>query len=237
MMKRMLKSVGVLAMLGAAMSGCESKDAPKRTAPPHPTAQGASAPTPDAAPAKSAEPVKTDASAPPTTPSGDEGEVDEELPPEEAIKQPGADPGWPAPGAKPVEVSRSAKGAVLEDYVVGEGMPTLPGAAITVHYVARVQGGAMFDSTYGNKRPRSTTTAGLMPALQDGIIGMRKGGKRRVILKPELAYGERGLKNAKGEEIVPPGGTVIFDLELVDLKQTFGAPAGAGTGGGDAPKP
>lgn len=232
MMKRMLMSVGVLAMLGAAMGGCEpKKSAPEKPAAAQSPAQGASAPASDTKPAPTAEPVKADA--PAATPSGDEAPADEELPPEQAIKQPGADPGWPAPGAKPVEVSRSAQGAVLEDYVVGEGMPTLPGAVVTMHYVARVQGGAMFDSTYGNKRPRTTTTQGLMPALQEGVIGMRKGGKRRVILKPELAYGERGLKNAQGEEIVPPGGTVIFDLELVDLKQTFGA----GAGGGGAPKP
>lgn len=205
--------------------GCQKRDegAAKTAAPSHAATEKTDA---AAAVGTSESPKETTAASAPTMihpPAGtDPSTLPDPLPPEEAVQQANADPGWPAKDAKPVTTSQSPAGAVLEDYVVGTGMPTLPGAAIALHYVARVKDGGMFDSTYGGGRPRYTTTTGLMPALQEAVVGMQKGGKRRVILTPELAYGEKGLVNAKGEQIVPPGATVYFDLELVDLKQKLG---------------
>lgn len=228
MMQRKMGMAAAVLMCAGAMLGCQPKHEDK-------PAPAPSAPTPAEPPKPAvAEPAPAPAAEPPAP------QEEELITPDKAVKMPGADPGWPAPGAKPAMVSRTPDGAVLEDYVVGEGFPTLPGAVVTFHYVARVKDGAMFDSTYGPNTPRTTTTAGLMPALQDGVIGMKKGGKRRMILEPRMAYGDRGLTSAQGEVVVPPGATVIFDVELVDLKQTLvkpgaEAPKGPAAPGGVAP--
>lgn len=230
MMQRKIGMAAVIVMCAGAMVACQPKHEDK-------PAPAPAAPTPvEAAKPAASEPAPVAAAEAPAKPA----EEEELITPDKAVKMPGADPGWPAPGAKPAMVSRTPDGAVLEDYVVGEGFPTLPGAVVTFHYVARVKDGVMFDSTYGPNTPRTTTTTGLMPALQDGVIGMKKGGKRRMILEPRLAYGERGLTSAQGEVVVPPGATVIFDIELVDLKQTLvkpgsDAPKGASAPGGVAP--
>lgn len=225
MMQRKIGKAAVIVMCAAATGGGMVACQPKHEDKPAP-----SAPAQSTKPAEAA-PVVAPPSETPAAPEAAPKPVEEELiTPDKAVKMPGADPGWPAPGAKPAMVSRTPDGAVLEDYVIGEGFPTFPGAVVTVQYVARVKDGAMFDSTYGTNTPRTTTTTGLMPALQDGVIGMKKGGKRRMILEPRLAYGERGLVTAKGEVIVPPNATVIFDVELVDLKQTIKAPKGDAEG-------
>ena len=219
MMQRKIGLTAAFLMCAAGMVGGMVACQPRHEDKPAPSAPAESPKPADAAPAV-AQPAETPAAAVAAPKPAEE----EPMTPDKAVKMPGADPGWPAPGAKPAMVSRTPDGAVLEDYVIGEGFPTFPGAVVTVHYVARVKDGAMFDSTYGPNTPRTTTTSGLMPALQDGVIGMKKGGKRRMILEPRLAYGERGLVTTKGEVIVPPNATVIFDVELVDLKQTLKAP-------------
>jgi FKBP-type peptidyl-prolyl cis-trans isomerase len=141
--------------------------------------------------------------------------------PEDSVKSAKADPGWPKATDKPVSVTRSPRGVVIEDYVVGTGDPTLPGGLVTVHFVARVKDGGMFQSTYGAGEPETHLTREFMPGVAEGIIGMKKGGKRRLIVPPTLAFGEAGIVNDQQEVIVPPNSTVMFDIELVDLKQSL----------------
>lgn len=184
-----------------------------------PQAQASDRPAPQSSPRDAAAVVLRDA-----TPEEAAANLKTEPPaprPEDSVKSPTADPGWPKPTDKPVSTTRTPRGVVVEDYVLGEGMPVLPGGLVTVHFVARVKGGEMFQSTYGAGAPEEHRTREFMPGVAEGIIGMRKGGKRRLIIAPELAFGPQGVVSEEGRVIVPPDATVLFDIELVDLKQSL----------------
>lgn len=82
---------------------------------------------------------------------------------------------------------------------------------MTVHYTGWLEDGTQFDSSVGGE-PITFALADLIPAWQEGIPGMQEGGKRRLIVPPELGYGEAGQGS------IPPNATLIFDIELLDTQ-------------------
>ena len=106
------------------------------------------------------------------------------------------------------------------DTVVGKGKTAAAGATVTVHYTgwlyspkAPQQHGAQFDSSNGGEPFTFTLGAGkVIPGWDQGLLGMKAGGKRTLVVPAAFAYGERGAGP------IPPNANLIFDVTLLDVK-------------------
>lgn len=101
----------------------------------------------------------------------------------------------------------------VEDTKVGTGAEVKSGNTVTVHYIGRLTNGEVFDSSVG--RQPFATVIGMGQVIKgwdQGILGMKVGGIRRLIIPPDLAYGSQGAGS------IPPDATLIFDIELLDVK-------------------
>jgi peptidylprolyl isomerase len=98
------------------------------------------------------------------------------------------------------------------DEVVGEGAPMQPGRSVAVHYTGWLTNGTKFDSSRDRGQPFRFALGGgqVIRGWDEGVATMKVGGKRRLILPPELGYGARGIGP------IPPNATLIFDVEAVD---------------------
>jgi peptidylprolyl isomerase len=100
---------------------------------------------------------------------------------------------------------------VITDVIVGDGAQAVPGGQVEVHYVGvDFETGEEFDSSWQRGETISFGLNGLIKGWQDGIPGMRVGGRRQLIVPPELAYGPVG----GGHRL--SGRTLIFVIDLVD---------------------
>jgi peptidylprolyl isomerase len=99
-----------------------------------------------------------------------------------------------------------------EDIVVGEGTPAAAGDLLTVHYIGSFPTGQVFENSYLSGQP-FTFRLGARAVIQgwdQGMVGMRVGGKRRLTIPPDLAYGELGRPP------IPGNATLIFEIELLE---------------------
>jgi peptidylprolyl isomerase len=106
-------------------------------------------------------------------------------------------------------------GAVVkEDLVIGHGAVARSGQDVVVHYVGRVRDGRQFDSSRARQDPLDFALGAgdVIRGLDEGIAGMKVGGKRKLTIPPELAYREHGLAG-----IIPPGATLVFEVELLRI--------------------
>ena len=123
-------------------------------------------------------------------------------------------------GAKPVvEVPTDEappSELVIEDLVPGEGPQATDGDTVTVHYVGVAWStGKEFDSSWAREPYRFTIGRGqVIPGWDRGIAGMHVGGRRRLVIPPGLAYGERGAPPAIG-----PGETLVFVVDLLAIDE------------------
>jgi peptidylprolyl isomerase len=101
---------------------------------------------------------------------------------------------------------------VIRDLTVGEGAEAVPGARVTVHYVGvEFDTGEQFDASWDRGEPIEFPLAGLIQGWQDGIPGMRVGGRRELVIPPRLAYGESGGHRLSGK-------TLIFVIDLLNVR-------------------
>lgn len=102
----------------------------------------------------------------------------------------------------------------IEDTQVGTGAEAVAGKTVSIHYTGKLENGKVFDSSVG-KSPLTFTlgTGQVIPGFEQGVTGMKVGGKRTITIPPSLGYGEQGAGDA-----IPPNATLIFELELVDVK-------------------
>ncbi|BBU61257.1 hypothetical protein MSC49_11920 [Methylosinus sp. C49] len=113
----------------------------------------------------------------------------------------------------------TATGIKITDTKVGTGSGAEPGQMLKMHYTGWVsQNGAKgkkFDSSLDRGQPfEFRLSAGQVIAGWDqGILGMKVGGKRTLVIPPELGYGARGAGG-----VIPPNATLIFDVELIEIK-------------------
>ena len=103
------------------------------------------------------------------------------------------------------------------DLIVGTGAEAQFGDVVHVHYVGQLKNGDVFDTSTGFSEPFSTTLGeGQVIAGWDlGLVGMREGGTRHLVVPPALAYGSQVVTDSDGKVIVPSNSTLIFDVVLL----------------------
>jgi len=113
------------------------------------------------------------------------------------------------------------KELVIKDTKIGEGKVAEKEKAVLVHYTgwlydpkAPDQKGKQFDSSVGRPTPFSFLIGRgkVIKGWDEGVPGMKKGGKRTLIIPPSMAYGERGAGG-----VIPPNATLLFEVELIDV--------------------
>jgi peptidylprolyl isomerase len=119
----------------------------------------------------------------------------------------------PSLGVDLAAMNRSESGLYTQDLVLGAGAEATFGRGIVVHYSGWMPDGTLFSTTQGEARGVGfTLNTGLIKGWQEGLVGMKEGGKRRLVIPSSLAYGETG----KGS--IPPYTVLIFDVELLSLR-------------------
>jgi peptidylprolyl isomerase len=112
-----------------------------------------------------------------------------------------------------VDTVTTESGLKYFDYVVGEGDMPVKGKEVSVHYTGWLANGKKFDSSYDRNQPL-TFPLGMGRVIKgwdEGVSTMRVGGKRQLIIPPELGYGNKEV----GGGLIPANSTLIFDVELV----------------------
>ena len=101
----------------------------------------------------------------------------------------------------------------IEDLVVGSGATATLGNKITVHDTGQLIDGTVFDSSYDRGEPFSLTlgTSQVIPGWEQGLQGMKVGGRRKLTIPSYLAYGSSAVG------IIPPDSTLVFEVELVSI--------------------
>jgi FKBP-type peptidyl-prolyl cis-trans isomerase len=117
----------------------------------------------------------------------------------------------PAPG----QTVTTGSGLQYVDLVAGTGRQAEPGDTATVHYTGWLANGKKFDSSLDRNEPFSFRVGAgqVIKGWDEGVSTMKVGGKRRLIIPPNLAYGPRGAGN-----VIPPDATLTFEVELLKLR-------------------
>ncbi len=97
----------------------------------------------------------------------------------------------------------------------GDGEPARRGQTVTVHYTGWLENGKKFDSSRDRNQPFSFPLGGgrVIKGWDEGVEGMKPGEKRQLVIPANLGYGSRGAGGA-----IPPGATLIFDVELIEAR-------------------
>ena len=101
-----------------------------------------------------------------------------------------------------------------EDLVVGSGAEAVAGKTVSVHYTGKLTDGTKFDSSLDRGDPFSFRLGAgqVIKGWDQGVAGMKVGGKRLLTVPPELGYGQRGFPGA-----IPPNSTLVFEVELLGV--------------------
>lgn len=117
--------------------------------------------------------------------------------------------------------SNVSGGVTVSDTVVGTGPVAEAGKTVYVNYTGTFTNGKVFDSSYSRGVPIDFILGNgdVIPGWEKGIQGMKVGGKRRLVISPEEAYGPNDIKDPRtGQVIIPGNSTLIFEVELMEVK-------------------
>ena len=103
----------------------------------------------------------------------------------------------------------TSSAVVKEDLVVGKGATAAAGDDVVVHYVGWLENGTQFDSSRARRDPLDFALGAgdVIKGWDQGLPGMKVGGKRKLTIPPELAYGDHGLAG-----VIPPKATLVFEV-------------------------
>lgn len=117
--------------------------------------------------------------------------------------------------AKEEKVITTKSGLKYIDHKVGDGAEAKKGDTVTVHYTGTLKDGKKFDSSKDRDEPFSFPLGAgrVIKGWDEGVAGMKVGGKRKLIIPSELAYGKKGFPGA-----IPPDAELTFEVELLKIK-------------------
>jgi FKBP-type peptidyl-prolyl cis-trans isomerase FkpA len=110
---------------------------------------------------------------------------------------------------------RTPTGLHIKDLEDGLGDEASPGATVVVHYTGWLPDGTMFDSSRERDEPFEFPlgTGAVIPGWDEGVAGMKVGGRRKLVIPPRLGYGVAG-----SGDVIPPNATLVFDVELLEVR-------------------
>jgi len=109
--------------------------------------------------------------------------------------------------------SGNIKKMIIDDVILGNGAEVKAGDSITVNYIGALQSGQQFDNSYTKGKPFTFKVGEgkVIKGWDEGVVGMKVGGQRILVIPSELAYG------AKGFGPIPGGATLVFTVELMSI--------------------
>lgn len=126
--------------------------------------------------------------------------------------QSSSNPVLPVPGVNTITTD---SGLQYQELKAGSGPAAAAGNTVSVHYTGWLADGTKFDSSRDRNAPFEFTLGrgSVIKGWDEGVAGMQVGGVRKLFIPPELAYGDQGVG-----DIIPPGATLIFEVELLQIK-------------------
>ena len=109
----------------------------------------------------------------------------------------------------------TASGLQYQELTVGAGQEAKAGDTVSVHYVGYLDDGTKFDSSRDRNEPLEVTigVGGVIAGWDEGLQGIRVGGTRKLIVPPDLAYGDQAVG-----DVIPANATLTFEIELLSIK-------------------
>jgi len=118
-------------------------------------------------------------------------------------------------GVDTAAMTKTPSGLRYQDITAGEGTPATAERTVSVHYTGWLPNGEKFDSSRDRDQPFSFTLGAgqVIAGWDEGVAGMKVGGRRKLVIPADLGYGTAGAPPD-----IPPGATLVFDVELLDVR-------------------
>lgn len=121
-----------------------------------------------------------------------------------------------AADVKSGKMTTTASGLKFADLIIGNGASPAKGKQVKVHYIGTLEDGTKFDSSVERKQPFSFVigTGQVIKGWDEGLMGMKVGGRRKLVIPPSLGYGAKSAGR-----LVPPNSTLLFVVELLEAQK------------------
>ncbi len=127
-----------------------------------------------------------------------------------------------------IAYTTTASGLQIFDHEIGTGDAPVAGLGVSLHYTGFLTDGCVFDTSYIRFQPTLFGLSQLVDGMEEGVSGMLVGGKRRISIPPALGYRDAGIAGR-----IPPGATIIFEVELLEIVASAGSEPAAITTAAD----